>query len=124
MPVIPTPSHPSYPSNHSLQCHLVMHCALAGMPEDVREQMKPVLRALADRIAQNREIAGVHFGADTDAGSTLAERLFPLLEKGSTFSYVADKAKAEWVNFEYGGKPDDPYPETQFPDQVLTMIMS
>ena len=36
LPVIPTPSHPSYPSNHSTQAHLVAACVGAAMPATVR----------------------------------------------------------------------------------------
>ena len=113
MPVIPTPAHPSYPSNHSLQCHLILHCVLAGMPCNTRTLMEPVLRTLADRIALNREIAGVHFSEDTDAGSKLAERLFHELEledegKFPELNQVKNNARAEWNdNLKPGVVPDE-----------------
>jgi hypothetical protein len=130
MPVIPTPAHPSYPSNHSLQCHLILHCVLAGMPCNTRKLMEPVLRTLADRIALNREIAGVHFSEDTDAGSKLAERLFfelKLEDKGKVpeFNQVKRNACAEWNdNLKPGIVPDEPYPLVPFTEQVAAMVVS
>ncbi len=76
---VPVPGHPAYPSGHSTQAHLMMRCVLAGMPAELRGQFRPVLRALADRIARNREIAGLHFPSDSAAGAALADRIFAIL---------------------------------------------
>ena len=38
-----------------------------------------MLLALADRIARNREIAGLHFPSDSAAGEALAARIFAIL---------------------------------------------
>lgn len=79
LPPIPVPGHPSYPSGHSTQAHLMALCALAGMPNDIRSTFRPVLLALADRIARNREIAGLHFGSDSRAGEALARQILAIL---------------------------------------------
>jgi hypothetical protein len=128
LPCIQTPSHPSFVSNHSLQCHLIMHLALEGMSPEIGKAMSPVLRALADRIAQNREIAGVHFSEDTDAGSMLAERLnkelLPQLGKESVFRAVTDGARSEWANLIPGGLPDEPYQSAPIADQFATAVVN
>ena len=69
MPMISTPPHPSYPSGHSTQAHLIWLCVRDAVPS-----LDEPLRKLAARIAQNREIAGVHFSSDTAAGVKLACR--------------------------------------------------
>ncbi len=55
------------------------HCVLAGMPAPVGDEFRPVLMALADRIARNREIAGLHFPSDSAAGANLARQIFVIL---------------------------------------------
>jgi acid phosphatase (class A) len=53
------------------------------------------LIALADRIGENREIAGVHFPKDTEAGRHIARQAFQLLKKCPTFSQVLEAARSE-----------------------------
>jgi hypothetical protein len=64
-PVIQTPDHSSYPSGHAAESH-----ALAATLGLMTGQNAP-FEAIADRIAQNREVAGVHFKQDSDAGKAL-----------------------------------------------------
>lgn len=115
LPPIPVPGHPAYPSGHSTQAHLMMRCALAGMPNEVSDEYRPVLRALADRIARNREIAGLHFPSDSAAGEALAGRIFAILDSSDMpatlpqsippdsaagtdlrFRRIIDDARREW----------------------------
>jgi hypothetical protein len=79
MPPIGVPGHPSYPSGHSTQAHLTTLCAREGLPNTVRNDLGPVLDALAGRIARNREIAGLHFASDSNGGEMLAQSAFDLL---------------------------------------------
>jgi membrane-associated phospholipid phosphatase len=105
MPVILTPPHPSFPNNHSFQSHLIAHTVQAAFKEPVAGAMRVQLMALADRIGVNREIAGVHFPTDTDAGKQLAKDIFPLLAGLSSFREVCEAAKAEWPGLGVGPQP-------------------
>jgi membrane-associated phospholipid phosphatase len=96
IPVIPTPNHPAYPSGHSCQSYLVpylLNLILTAGSEGAEEMFKtddngnpngrkekchgiffPAM-AFAQRIAVNREVAGVHFASDSTAGRKLASDL-------------------------------------------------
>ena len=75
-PIIETPGFSTYPSGHATQAALVsgLLWQLAGpsLASDWRASVKGMLDDLAARIGQNREVAGVHFPADTEAGRKLA----------------------------------------------------
>ena len=81
MPLIDGPDTPSFPSSHSMQAHLisgVLQLALAAHGADgvaaagpaaaalLRTPRRPSI-VLADRIAYNREVAGVHYRMDSNA---------------------------------------------------------
>ncbi len=88
------PGHPSYPSGHAQQAHMVA----AAIVEAARPPA-PVRQALFDfawRIAVNREIAGVHFRSDSIAGRDLAAALRPYLRV--VFADVLADAQAEWAS--------------------------
>jgi membrane-associated phospholipid phosphatase len=111
LPPIAVPGHASYPSGHSTQAHLAAACvalaivdangnptattvALAGVPGD---PSKPgALNVLADRIARNREIAGLHFPSDSAAGVELAAYCLNLLQGLKSFKAVVTAAQKEW----------------------------
>jgi hypothetical protein len=74
-PPIEVPGHGAYPSGHATQANLVALClqeAFAGTPQAAAV---PAVRALARRIARNREIAGVHYRSDSEAGRELAHEV-------------------------------------------------
>jgi acid phosphatase (class A) len=56
----------------------------------------PAVRALAERIAVNREIAGLHYASDTAAGLLLAEALLPILNTCERFKEALADARLEW----------------------------
>lgn len=89
---IPLPGHPSYPSGHSTQAHLVSR----GLAELVSEA-DAVLTDLAWDIAVNRERAGLHYRSDTEAGRLLAERAFQILRQCPLYVTTLDEAVKEWV---------------------------
>lgn len=62
------PEHPSFPSGHSSQCHMIAIMAEACFGAKIG---KPSWK-IADRVAENREIAGVHYAFDSAAGVKLA----------------------------------------------------
>jgi hypothetical protein len=96
-PPVPVPGHPSYPSGHALQSALMALCVKAIEP--LPKEMHPTLDALAHRIARNREIAGLHFPTDSDAGRSGAKKAFDILkslpEEGE-FQKLRKLACKEW----------------------------
>jgi membrane-associated phospholipid phosphatase len=113
MPPIPVPGHASFPSGHSTQAHLMALCmgdVLSTANPPRLPAMANDLRALADRIAHNREIGGFHYPSDTDAGVSLATNVWPLLKgplpplangtpnpvKTTWYQQALDCAQAEW----------------------------
>jgi hypothetical protein len=103
MPLIEVPGHASYPSGHSTQAHLVARCLEGVMPIEVAQPVKAPsgrelgpLQCLADRIARNREVMGLHYPSDSRAGKILADETFKLLKKCPTVQEMIDRAKSEW----------------------------
>jgi PAP2 superfamily len=81
LPPIAVPGHASFPSGHSTQAHLMALCINDIF--DTLPQQGTVLEdawTLADRIARNREIAGVHYESDTNAGKAIALAVLPTLQ--------------------------------------------
>ncbi|HKK96936.1 MAG TPA: phosphatase PAP2 family protein, partial [Marivita sp.] len=75
MPMIPTPGHGSFPSAHATEAYAVLTVleklihvwdSLSDAPERIL-----ALRGLAERIAVNRTVAGVHYPIDSWAGAAL-----------------------------------------------------
>lgn len=107
LPPIQVPGHASYPSGHSTQAHLFAECLKSMLPGEQQESACVVLNALADRIARNREIAGVHYRSDSTAGARLAHDILQVLSdesvmphdpgKPSRFKAAMDRAKSEWA---------------------------
>ena len=107
LPPLPVPGHASYPSGHSTQAHLLALCATEILQATQGVGISLVLNRLADRIARNREIAGLHYPTDTAAGVDLASQLFAILNdetvmphptgQSSTFKTAMTAAQAEWT---------------------------
>ena len=116
-PPIPVPGHAAYPSGHSTQAHL---CALSltrafggtpALPETglpgpapdpelatrLQVDAAPALRAMAWRLARNREIAGVHYRSDTLGGRELAEKLFVALAGMPGYVQLLRDVNDEWA---------------------------
>lgn len=99
LPPIEIPGHASYPSGHSTQAHLMALCmndVFNGLPQQTT--MVDDLWTLADCIARNREIAGLHYRSDTCAGMAFAYWIHYLLSgAGQTYYQQAVTAAAgEW----------------------------
>jgi hypothetical protein len=70
VPMFDPPITPAFPAGHALSARLIVELvAKAGRPV-VQEQM---LYKLADRIAENRIIAGLHYPLDNEAGVDAAK---------------------------------------------------
>jgi hypothetical protein len=90
-PVVDCPPHPAYPSGHSTQSHFL---ALVLGEATGREDIRDALWAASDRIAENREYAGLHYRSDAACGVELATAILPafLAEHASAVA----QARAEW----------------------------
>ena len=95
MPPIEVPGHASYPSGHSTQAHLVALILGEVMPLRLIGPQKP-LRLLAERIARNREVLGLHYPSDSRAGAKLAKESHRLLLECPTVKVMRKTARREW----------------------------
>ena len=99
LPPIEIPGHASFPSGHSAQAHLMALCmndVFNGLPQ--QSTMVDDLWTLADCIARNREIAGLHYPSDTAAGVAFAYWTHYLLSGAGQTHYQQTVAAAagEW----------------------------
>jgi hypothetical protein len=78
-PLILTPGHDTWPSGHSSESHLVARLLGELIECDgATSRSKAAFKRLFDaarRIATNREVAGLHFPADTEVGCVLGDAL-------------------------------------------------
>jgi hypothetical protein len=74
-PLVPTPAHPSFPSNHATQSYTVTRLLSHAVKDQKSEQFRLPLRELATRISENREYAGLHFTSDTKGGRKLSKEV-------------------------------------------------
>lgn len=88
--VVDIPGHPAYPSGHSSQVHFLAYILGELMPSK-----KDLFLAEADQIAKNREIGGLHYPSDTNAGKILARQIFNALMKEEKFKALLDEAHNE-----------------------------
>jgi len=96
VPMIDPPVTPSFPSGHSLQARLIALSLEALRPGDAIRT--GLLDYLADRIGQNRIIAGLHYPLDHAAGVSVANALFPMLNNAANdplFAALVAAATAE-----------------------------
>ena len=73
-PIVDKPGHPAYPSGHATQSR-ALALALARIFPACRWR----LDILAVEVAHNREIGGVHYRSDSDAGRALGEAVFAVI---------------------------------------------
>ena len=79
LPPIPVPGHAAYPSGHATEAYCVQLCLAevlrqaGGIVPSAAQAGDPLLR-LAQRIARNREVLGLHYPSDSEAGRILAEK--------------------------------------------------
>lgn len=90
-PVLEVPGHPAYPSGHSTQAHFLAYALGELMPN-----RKQVLIDEAYQIARNREVAGLHYPSDTEAGKLLARQFLDLALRDPNLGPLLTKAKQEW----------------------------
>lgn len=100
VPLLDAPGHSSYPSGHALISRLIALCLV-----DVAPHAKDQLYALAERIGRNREIAGLHFRSDTEAGFAVADQAHPLLRRCESYDRILERAKREWLDERHSNPP-------------------
>lgn len=88
---IAVPAHPAYPSGHATQAYL-----LAQLFSDLNPHDQEAYYRSALRIAHHREIAGLHYPSDSQAGRILAAQLYELLLADEQFLTRYHEARAEW----------------------------
>ncbi len=88
---IPVPNHPSYPSGHATQALFI-----ALILSDLDPDNATMYQESAFKIAHYREIAGVHYPSDSQAGQDLAKAYFEALRKTTWYQEASNQAKKEW----------------------------
>lgn len=88
---IKIPDHPAYPSGHATAVHMVAYLLQELDPENAAKY-----RADAAQIARNREVAGVHYPSDSEAGRLLGRQIADALLSHAGFRKQLEKAKEEW----------------------------
>jgi len=72
-PMIEVPQHGAFPAGHAIEAHVTARVLGALCATSV--QQRTLLRALADRVAENRIVAGVHFPIDCHVGRLIGDCL-------------------------------------------------
>jgi len=90
VPMIDPPMTPSFPAGHALQSRLITLTL-----KEARPGADDLLDYLAQRIGENRVIAGIHFVRDIDAGVAVANACYPLMKNSPIFTTLLADAKQE-----------------------------
>jgi acid phosphatase (class A) len=118
MPAVMTPPHASFPNSHALQSRLISELMILVCPA-----LKEPLTKIASRVAENREIAGVHYGSDKACSEALAEAVLGWIKqdlnlqdsvKFPVLCGIITEAKVEWGDlgtFPHEARPDYPKPQ-------------
>lgn len=104
LPPIAVPGHASYPSGHATEASLQAQClkqvlldAATGSPSAAYNAADlTAIDLMADRIARNREVMGLHYPSDSAAGVVLATALMPMVTACPAVSALIAEAAAEW----------------------------
>ena len=90
-PVQPAP-WAAFPSGHSFYSHM-----LAYIYSELAPEFSDIFLNDARAIAHSREIIGVHFPSDSEAGRVLARQFTDLLLASEKFQPEFEKIKKEWA---------------------------
>ena len=102
MPAIPTPAHPAYPSGHALQSYLILHLITMALDGNKDNPAYSYMLSMANRISENREIAGLHYPTDKFESEALAGEVVHYFEKCPQLLEVIDAAKLELGDIKKG----------------------
>ena len=108
VPAIDPPDTPSFPSSHATQAFLISGLLIEAInpplippgaitqPAHLKSQtFRRALIRLADRVAENRTVAGLHFLVDNRAGMEVALKCFQRALNCPTITGLIANAKAE-----------------------------
>lgn len=88
---IEIPAHPAYPSGHAIGAYTMAYLLQELDPSSAKDYLKD-----AQRISENREIAGLHYPSDSEAGRLIARQLVDQFLANSNFKRQLENAKSEW----------------------------
>jgi len=101
-PADDNPLRPEQVEMPAPQAHLIAACLKVPLQQSLSAAafaaISSGLDVLADRIARNRELAGLHYPSDTAAGVALAGEMMQLLQNLATFQAAVTIAQNEWAN--------------------------
>jgi len=83
---------PAFPSGHSFYAHM-----LAYFYSELAPEFSDIFLKDANDIGHSREIIGVHYPSDTEAGRVFARQFVDLLLNSEKFKPEFEKVKAEWA---------------------------
>jgi hypothetical protein len=108
--------HPSFPSGHATEAFVIVEVfrLVWALDKDGRTEAQPWknatkaermaaeyafhrLQCFAENYALNREIAGVHFRSDTEAGRKLTVHIIDAFKKNKGFLSDVRDAQREWM---------------------------
>ena len=89
--VVQVPNHPAYPSGHSIGAYTLAYILQELDPENAEKFWKDAIR-----IAHNREIGGLHYPSDSEAGRQVARQIVDSLLENEKYQFLLDLARAEW----------------------------
>jgi membrane-associated phospholipid phosphatase len=95
MPPVAVSGHASFPSGHATQAHTiaaVLQAAAAGVVPSVDD----ITTRMAQRIARGREVLGLHYPSDSEAGEFLAKEIAATFLGCPTVGRLLAAANAEW----------------------------
>src|SRR5258708_40271574 len=96
------PGAASYASGQATESYLWAGILAPVIPAAARTQTDPAdpdstpLRRLAERVARNREVLGLHYPSDSKAGKYLGDQTLALLLQCPSVAGLIPLAKAEW----------------------------
>jgi len=91
-PAIDVPAWASFPSGHALQNFLIAQALATVVHSD---ELTVQLFEIAQRVAVNREYAGLHYESDTTSGKQLATLMFPMVL--DAYRETFQSAAREWL---------------------------
>lgn len=122
-PMIITPGHGTYPMGHGCEARVTARLLAAltlpvGGANPTWSSLKHQLDRLAERIAENRIVSGVHFKVDQGAGDALGEALADYLE---AFAHDATHPNVELRVFNPAQPAADVGAEAALPNVAITL---
>ena len=122
-PMITTPGHGTYPMGHGCEARVTARllAALAlpvGGANPTWDSLNHQLGRLAERIAENRIVAGVHFRVDQGAGDALGEALADYL---LAFAHDATDPNVPQRVFDPAQPPTPAEAEALLPEVAITL---